>query len=109
MDSEDRVSHLSCKDRCIPIYDCVVENSLLYRYDSILLSLPALAPVSTTSRIFHVHFSRVLLLVPTSLVHSTPALTASSPTIRGGIGSCDGLFDLYAVILVQTYYKRDLL
>ena len=28
--------------------------------------------------------------------------------ICGGVVSCDGLFDLYAVILVQTYYKRDL-
>ena len=74
-------SEVYCKN-CISIYDCVVENEVhctntipYYLYP------PALAPVTTTSRIYHVHCSRrepVLLLVQTLLVHSTPAFASSS-------------------------------
>ena len=84
------LNHLSCKDRCISMYDCVVENSLLCKYDSILLSLPTLAPASTMSRIYHIHCSRrepVFLLVLTLLVHSTPAFCIQQSTICGGVVS----------------------
>ena len=77
MDSEDRVV---CKN-CIATHDCVVENKVHCANKILILSLPALSPVTTTSRICHVYCSRrepVFLLFPTLLVHSTPAFASSS-------------------------------
>ena len=51
------------------------------------------------------------MLVPNNLVHSTPVFAASNCQLLSiGVAVhvlvCDGLFALYAVILlVQTYYK----